>query len=42
MTELESLHFQSVSFTGLAPGACLIVLGAVHGNETCAPRRFAA
>ena len=35
MTELESLHFQSVSFTGLASGARLIVLGAVHGNETC-------
>ena len=35
MSELESLHFQSVSFTGLAPGARLIVLGAVHGNETC-------
>lgn len=31
----ESLHFQSVSFTGLAPGARLVVLGAVHGNETC-------
>ena len=35
MSESESLHFQSVSFTGLAPGARLIVLGAVHGNETC-------
>ncbi|OJW47034.1 MAG: succinylglutamate desuccinylase [Thiobacillus sp. 65-1059] len=35
MSEAESLHFQSVSFTGLAPGARLIVLGAVHGNETC-------
>jgi predicted deacylase len=35
MSKLESLHFQSVSFTGLAPGARLIVLGAVHGNETC-------
>jgi predicted deacylase len=35
MSELESLHFQSVSFSGLAPGARLIVLGAVHGNETC-------
>lgn len=31
----ESLHFQSVSFAGQAPGARLIVLGAVHGNETC-------
>jgi uncharacterized protein len=28
-------HFKSVSFTGLAPGPRLIVLGAVHGNETC-------
>ena len=35
MNELESLHFQSVSFSGLVPGARLIVLGAVHGNETC-------
>jgi len=35
MSEIESLHFQSVSFTGLAPGVRLIVLGAVHGNETC-------
>lgn len=38
MTETDSLHFQSVSFTGLAPGARLIVLGAVHGNETCGTR----
>ena len=29
------LPFQSVSFTGLAPGARLVVLGGVHGNETC-------
>jgi len=35
MNELESLHFQSVSFSGLALGTRLIVLGAVHGNETC-------
>lgn len=35
MNESESLHFQSVTFTGIAPGARLIVLGAVHGNETC-------
>ena len=28
-------HFKSVSCTGLAPGPRLIVLGAVHGNETC-------
>jgi predicted deacylase len=38
MSELESLHFQSISFTGLTPGARLIVLGAVHGNETCGTR----
>lgn len=35
MSEFDSLHFQSVSFTGHASGARLIVLGAVHGNETC-------
>ena len=27
--------FKSVRFAGRAPGARLIVLGAVHGNETC-------
>lgn len=35
MNMLESLHFQSVSFSGLESGTRLIVLGAVHGNETC-------
>ncbi|ODV04797.1 MAG: succinylglutamate desuccinylase [Thiobacillus sp. SCN 63-57] len=35
MNMLESLHFQSVSFSGLEAGTRLIVLGAVHGNETC-------
>jgi len=35
MSEFESLHFQSVTFTGLSSGARLIVLGAVHGNEAC-------
>lgn len=35
MTTETSLHFQSIAFTGLAQGARLIVLGAVHGNETC-------
>jgi len=29
------LYFHSVSFAGLRAGARLIVLGAVHGNETC-------
>jgi uncharacterized protein len=38
MSESGSLAFQSVSFTGLAPGTRLIVLGAVHGNETCGTR----
>jgi len=35
MSQPESLCFQSICFSGLAPGARLIVLGAVHGNETC-------
>lgn len=35
MNTLESLHIQSVSFSSLKSGARLIVLGAVHGNETC-------
>jgi L,D-peptidoglycan transpeptidase YkuD (ErfK/YbiS/YcfS/YnhG family)/predicted deacylase len=29
---------ETVRFTGLAPGPKLVVLGAVHGNETCGPR----
>jgi predicted deacylase len=36
-------HFELLSFTGLRPGPCLIVLGAVHGNEiagTLAIRRL--
>ncbi|MDQ3058735.1 MAG: succinylglutamate desuccinylase/aspartoacylase family protein [Pseudomonadota bacterium] len=28
-------HLRSHTFHGLAPGARLLVLGAVHGNETC-------
>lgn len=35
MNEPESLHVQSIAFDSLAPGARLVVLGAVHGNETC-------
>ena len=35
MSQPESLYFQSICFSGLAPGAHLIVLGAVHGNEAC-------
>ncbi|MEW5966902.1 MAG: succinylglutamate desuccinylase/aspartoacylase family protein [Pseudomonadota bacterium] len=35
MNKMPPLHFQSITFTGLQAGARLIVLGAVHGNETC-------
>lgn len=35
MNESRPLHFQSIAVTGLKPGPRLIVLGAVHGNETC-------
>ena len=38
MNDSVPLHFQSIVFTGLAPGPRLIVLGAVHGNETCGTR----
>jgi predicted deacylase len=36
-TEIDrkTLRFKSVNFKGLAPGARLVVTGAVHGNETC-------
>ena len=29
------LHFKSITFTGIKSGPHFIVLGAVHGNETC-------
>jgi succinylglutamate desuccinylase len=29
------MQFHSVSYTGLKPGPRVIILGAVHGNETC-------
>jgi predicted deacylase len=32
---IAGMHFHSVSYTGLAPGPRVIILGAVHGNETC-------
>lgn len=35
MIKSELLRFHSVSFAGLERGSRLIVLGAVHGNETC-------
>lgn len=34
----KAIKFKSVTYTGLAPGPSLIVLGAVHGNETCGTR----
>jgi len=34
----SKLAFKSVSYQGLEPGARVIVLGAVHGNETCGTR----
>ena len=35
MNATPAHHFESISFTGLDMGRRLIVLGAVHGNETC-------
>jgi predicted deacylase len=32
---MNQMQFKSVTYTGLKPGLRLIVLGAVHGNETC-------
>ena len=32
------MHFTSTTYTGLQPGPRIIILGAVHGNETCGPR----
>jgi predicted deacylase len=32
---ITGMHFHSDSYTGLEPGPRVIILGAVHGNETC-------
>lgn len=32
---MDGLHFKSISYSGKISGPKLIVLGAVHGNETC-------
>lgn len=32
------IQFKSICYTGLKPGPRLIILGAVHGNETCGTR----
>jgi len=34
MTVASELHFKSVNYTGLGKGPRLIIMGAVHGNET--------
>jgi predicted deacylase len=35
MTSPAQLHFQSIDYTGQAPGPRLVIMGATHGNETC-------
>ena len=35
MIRIQMRAFESINFTAPAPGARLIVTGAVHGNETC-------
>jgi len=35
MEGMNALYFQSQTYSGLQSGTRLIVLGAVHGNETC-------
>lgn len=37
-TDRHDLQFRSISYQGLRPGRRLLVLGAVHGNETCGTR----
>jgi predicted deacylase len=32
---IDAMYFKSISYTGASAGPKLIVLGAVHGNETC-------
>ena len=38
MNPLTDLQFKSVNFSGLTSGPRLIILGAVHGTETCGTR----
>jgi hypothetical protein len=35
MTSARDMQFKSINYTGLGKGPRLIVMGAVHGNETC-------
>lgn len=37
----SEFHFKSVSYAGITPGPRLIILGAVHGNETCGTQAIA-
>lgn len=39
--EADPGPLESIAFAGLAPGPKLIVIGAVHGNETCGPLAIA-
>lgn len=38
MEDMNALYFHSQTYSGLHSGTRLIVLGAVHGNETCGTR----
>lgn len=35
MTSARDMQFKSINYTGLASGPSVIIMGAVHGNETC-------
>mgnify|MGYP000055866224 CR=1 FL=1 len=35
MTSARDMQFKSINYTGLAKGPAVIIMGAVHGNETC-------
>lgn len=35
MTSARDMQFKSINFTGLGQGPRVIIMGAVHGNETC-------
>jgi len=38
MEDMNALYFHSLTYSGLQSGTRLIILGAVHGNETCGTR----
>jgi predicted deacylase len=41
MDDTSTLQFKSINYTGQGKGPRLIVMGAVHGNETCGTRAIA-